>query len=155
MSAVYVIDRIAVTHYVAFEVPGRSQLLIQQEVTGTRRRTVDTVIGTHDGIRSALSQSRLECIQIGVVEVLVAYLCVEVMSRRFRAAVDGEVLRSGHRFEVMRIIPLHSLDERNPHPRGQVGIFTIGLLPAPPPGIAKDVNVRRPEGQAIVAAMII
>ena len=49
---------------------------------------------------------------------------------------------------------MHPGHESDAHAAGQEGIFAIGLLAAAPAGIAKDVDVWRPEGEAIEDAVI-
>ena len=46
------------------------------------------------------------------------------------------------------IVALHPRNERDAHPARQERVFPVGLLPASPPRIAKDIDVRRPEREA-------
>src|SRR5437660_5425974 len=62
--------------------------------------------------------------------------------------------RSDH-FEIFRIVSLQAFDEFNSEPCCQIRIFTIGFLSAAPTRIAKDVDVRAPEGQALITRMLI
>ena len=50
--------------------------------------------------------------------------------------------------EIVRIVSLHAGDEGDGHAAGEEGIFAVGLLAASPAGIAKDVDVGRPEGES-------
>ena len=59
------------------------------------------------------------------------------------------VLGRGDDAVIMRIVALHAGDKGHAHARGQERIFAVGLLAAAPAGIAKDVDVRRPEIQAL------
>ncbi len=62
--------------------------------------------------------------------------------------MDREVLGRrdhGRKFGVGSLHPGH---ERHCHAAGQIGILSVGLLPAAPAGIAEDVDVRRPGVQA-------
>ena len=48
----------------------------------------------------------------------------------------------------MRIVALHPLYEFDAHATGEIRIFPVRFLPSSPAGIAKDIDVRRPEVQA-------
>src|SRR5437667_12883761 len=65
------------------------------------------------------------------------------------------MLRRSDHFEVFWIASLQAFDEFDSEPCGQIRIFAIGFLAAAPTRIAKDVNVRAPEGQALVTRMLI
>ena len=72
----------------------------------------------------------------------------------FRPAVDRVVLGRGDRLEVFGIVALHAGDEGHAQLGGEKGIFAVGFLPAPPAGIAKDVDVGRPEIEAEEDAVV-
>ena len=46
---------------------------------------------------------------------------------------------------------MQSTDYGQSHARCQVGVFTVGLLSASPAGVTEDVDVGRPEREALVA----
>src|ERR1700754_3129017 len=93
--------------------------------------------------------------QEGGFEIVGRHVDVEAMPSGFRAAVHGEVFRRGDGPRMRRVRPLDALDEAYRHASGQVGVFAVGLLTASPARIAKDVHVRRPDGQPFVAWMIV
>src|SRR5882724_6999233 len=70
------------------------------------------------------------------------------MARRLRAAVNSEVFRGGDRFEILWIAALQTGDEGDAHARSQIRIFAISFLAAAPTGIAKNIDVGRPDGKA-------
>src|SRR5438477_3727386 len=76
------------------------------------------------------------------------------MAKRLGAAVYGEMLRSRDGLEMVRIAALHPLYKRHSHARRQIGVFPVRLLPATPAGIAENVDIRRPEGEPVIAAVI-
>ena len=76
---------------------------------------------------------------------------VEDVAIVLRAAVHGEVLGRGVDLAVLRIVTLHRLHERDTHSRGEERIFAVGFLAAAPAGVAENVDVGRPEGEALVA----
>src|SRR5690606_41714625 len=80
---------------------------------------------------------------------------VEVMTIRFRAAMNRIVLRRGIDLPVPRVITLKSLHERDPHARREERILAVRLLTTSPARIAKDIDVGRPEGQALIAIALL
>src|ERR1039458_9972758 len=72
------------------------------------------------------------------------------MPLRLRAAVHGEVLRRGNHPEVVGIVSLQTLHEGDAQTAGEERVLSVSLLPASPARIAKDVDVRRPDGQSVV-----
>ncbi len=76
---------------------------------------------------------------------MLAYLYVHPVALGLRTAVHGVVLGSGDDAVVMRIVALHAGDKGHAHARGQKRVFAVGLLAAAPAGIAKDIDVGRPE----------
>ena len=70
------------------------------------------------------------------------------------AAVHGEVLRGRDHLQVAGVVSLQALHELDAHARGEVRILAVGFLAAPPSRVAEDVDVRRPEGQALIAAAL-
>ena len=97
----------------------------------------------------ALSDGGAEGGQVGVEFVVLADGDVGDMAGGLGAAVDGEVLGGGDDAVVARIVALHAGDEGYAHAGGEKGIFAVGLLAAAPAGIAKDVDVGRPEVEAL------
>src|ERR1017187_9333511 len=66
------------------------------------------------------------------------------MGSHIRSTVNGEVFGRGNRFEIMGGVALHSPDECCSHLSRQKGVFSVSFLPASPPRIAKNINIRRP-----------
>src|SRR6185437_16761152 len=54
------------------------------------------------------------------------------------------------RFEVVRIGALQAGDERDAETRGEERVFAISLLAASPAWVAKDIDVRGPNGEAAI-----
>ena len=54
---------------------------------------------------------------VGVIEILLARMNIEVMTIRFGSAVHGEVLRSRVDLAILRIVALQPLHERDAHAR--------------------------------------
>src|SRR5919199_4347460 len=76
------------------------------------------------------------------------------MALRLRAGVHGVVLRRRNHLEILRVVALHAADELDAEARGEVRVFAVGLLAAPPARVAEDVDVRRPEGEAVEARAV-
>src|SRR5262249_2443617 len=73
---------------------------------------------------------------------------------RLRTAVDREVFWRRDYFEITGIVPLQSLDEGDAEARGKIGIFAVGFLAAAPARVAKDVDIRAPEGKPFVTGVL-
>jgi hypothetical protein len=68
--------------------------------------------------------------------------------------VHGEVLACGYGAQVVGIVALYAVDEGNSQSGGQERVFAVGFLAAAPAGIAKDVDVGRPEGESIEDSVV-
>src|SRR5436190_1811493 len=140
-------NRIAVRDYISLEMPGPTQRMLQQELIRAGRLTIDCVVGAHDGIGMAFDNRSAKCWRVRVQLVMLADVNVGKVTRGFRPAVNSEMLRCGDNSKVVRIVSLHSGDERHSQAPAQEGIFSIGLLPAAPAWVAKDIDIRGPEIQ--------
>ena len=126
------------------EAPLIAQALLQEVGAGAAGDAVDRVVDAHDGTGLRFHDRRLERVQVGVDQVVLADRGVEGMAQRLGTAVHGEVLGRGDGLQVARIAALHACDEGYGQPAGQVRVFAVGLLTAPPAGVPEDVDVRRP-----------
>src|SRR5438445_41290 len=140
-------DRIAIRDYVSLEMPGPAQCVLQKELIRAGRLTINCVVGAHDGIGMAFDNRRAKCGSIRVQFVMLADVDVSEVTRGLRPAVNGEMLRRRDNSKVVRIVSLHSGDERYSQPPAQERIFSIRLLSAAPARIAEDIDVGRPEIQ--------
>ncbi len=143
-----VADGPAIGDDVTIEAPLPPQDFLQQSRAGAGRLAIDAVIGPHDRDRLSLPYASLKGGQIRIVQVPLADPGVEVVAVVFRPAVDGVMFGRGHQLEVVRIVPLEPFDKGHPHAGGQIGVLAVSLLATPPAGIAEDVDIRRPEGEA-------
>lgn len=98
------------------------------------------------------------------MKFFVRYLCIEGVSREiapFLEIVSGVVLAAGGEHQGQRavivasdgrlLLALESLDVLDSVVSGDQGILAGGLLTAAPPGVAEDVDIGSPEGQASLA----
>ncbi len=93
--------------------------------------------------------------EIGVFQVVIGNVDVDAVARGLGSTVHGEVLGRGYQLEVFGIVALQAFDEFDAHACGEERIFAEGLHAAAPARIAKDIDVRRPEGEAGEAAAIV
>src|SRR5580700_8780466 len=77
------------------------------------------------------------------------------MAAYLGSAVHRKVFRSGDHAIVARVVTLQAADNVAGHGRGEEWILPERLLPSPPPRIAKDVDVGRPECQPKVDAVYV
>ncbi len=70
VASVHVGDSGAIAHDVAVEVPCVSQVVPKQHVAGAGGRTINGVVGAHDGLRMRLGNCSTERRQIGVFQVV-------------------------------------------------------------------------------------
>jgi len=82
---------------------------------------------------------------VGVEHVVLAHIHVGEVPRRLRAVVHGIVLGRRDHAVVLRVFALHAGHKGHTQPRGQKRVLAGGLLSASSTGIAKDVDVGRPE----------
>ena len=146
-------DGPAIGNDVALEAPLAAQR-VQQKMIRACRLTMHGVVRAHDGIRVALHDRGAKCGGIRVGKIVRRNGHVEAMTQGFRAAVNGKMLGGGNRFQILGIVALQPGDESYANATGEKRIFSVSLLSASPARIAKDVDVRRPEGQAEIAAGI-
>ncbi|EGY01296.1 hypothetical protein AZA_88790 [Nitrospirillum viridazoti Y2] len=154
VAALDVGDGVAVGHDIPLEAPALAQLIVQQEVAGAGRLSVHAVVGAHDRGHLARRHQLAEGRQVGVLHVMPAGGHVHLMARRLRPAVHGVVLGGGDHPVIFGIIALHALDEGGSQLAGQVRVLAIGFLPPAPAWVAEDVDVGRPEIQALVDAVL-
>jgi len=152
--AVEIVDRPAVGNDITIEFPGLPQRLVQQIVVRASRRSIHAVVRAHNGVGLCIHHRHTKRRQVRVFHIVRRRIDVRSMPRRFRPAVYGIVFRRGNCLKDFRIVALQPLDESNAHLPRQVGIFAIRLLSASPAWIAKDIDVRRPEVQSTIDAVI-
>ena len=146
-------DRPAVRDHVrvgargAAKAPLLAEDLLQEGRAGAARLAVGAVIGAHHRHRPALAHAGLKVGQVGQAQVALAGDGIKGVPVGLGAAVHGIVLGRGHQFQVPVIVALEPLDKGHAHPRREVGALAIGLHPAPPARVPKNVDVGCPKGQ--------
>ena len=146
-------DGAAVGHDVAGELPFSAQDALQQVGMGAAGLAVHAVVRAHHALHARLGDQRLEGGQVGFPQVLHADFGVEFVAEGLRAAVDGEMLGAGGGFQE-RPVPLQPPDEGRPHRGGEERVLPVGFLPPPPAGVAENIHVGGPVGQAAVDAVV-
>ena len=138
-----------------WKVPVAAEDVAEEHFAGAGGHVVDCVVGAHEGVGVALDDGGAEGGEIGVPQIVRGGIDVGLVARGFGSAVDGVVLGGGDGAEVFRVVALDALDEGGAEAGGEEGIFAVGFLAAAPAGIAKDVDVGRPDGEAVVAVVIV
>jgi hypothetical protein len=150
----HVVDRVAVGDDEPLEAPIAAQGLVQQQRRGACREAVDGVVCAHHRPRSTLDHRLTEGWQVGGLQVLRRHVDVEPVAAGLGPGMDREVLGRGDGAGVFGIRSLDPAHEGCGQRPGQVRVLAIGLLPSAPAGVTIDVDVRRPQGQALIAAWI-
>src|SRR5579863_8186649 len=93
--------------------------------------------------------------QVRIPEIVRGGIDVGLVARGLGTAVDRVMLGRGDRTKVFRVVTLNAFDKGGAEPTSQERIFPVGFLAASPARIAKDVDVGRPDGESVVAIVII
>ena len=101
-----------------------------------------------------LGHRRAKRRQVGLFEIVRARINIESMAQRLGPRVHSEMFARRNRAQMIQIVALHAADKRYSHAPGQERVLAVSLLTASPPRVAKDIDVGRPERQAIKDAVI-
>ena len=88
--------------------------------------------------------------QIGLAQIALIDHSIECMARRLGPAVNRELFGRDNGLQILRIVTLHPFDEGDCKAAREKRIFAISFHAAPPARVAKEIDVRSPEGQALV-----
>jgi len=143
-------QRPAVGDHMAREFPLPAQDIAQQEVARAARLAPHAVVGAHDRLHPGLAHQFLERRQIRVPQVVRGHRRVEGVPLGFRPRVHREMFGASRRFEVPRIVALQTAHERRAEHTREHRVLAPRFLSASPARVAEDIDVRRPEGQALV-----
>lgn len=78
-----------------------------------------------------------------------AHLGVKFVANGLRAAVHSIVLRARRDLQIFPVT-LQALDVRHAELRREVRVFAVRLLPSAPARVAEQVDIRRPEREALI-----
>ena len=134
----------------ALELPPSAQNVCEQQLARAAGFSAQAVVGAHDRLDLRPPHQPLERRQVGVPQIVRAHRRIERVPFRLRTRVHREMLRAGCRLEVSRVIALQAAHEGRAEHGRQLRVLAPRLLPAPPPRVAVDVDVGRPERQALV-----
>ena len=151
MALVDVVDGAAVRHDVAREAPLASQDVLEQDIAPARGAPVHAVVGAHQRVGVAFPDAGGEVRQIALAQIALADDGVEGVARGLGPRVHGEMLHGRDRLQVFRVIALHPTDELHGEPAGEERVLPVCLLAAAPARIAEQIDVRRPEGESLIA----
>ena len=141
-------DRPAVRNKMSLKAPVAAKLF-HQHVACAAGLTVCTVIRAHYRLYPGFLYKGLERGEIGLFEILLGGNGVEAVTQSLRAAVHRKVLGTGCRAQGLALA-LKASDKGFAEPGGQVGVFAVGLMAAPPSGITEDIDIRGPHVQSVV-----
>ena len=157
-----VVDGVAVADHQSGEAPLLAQNLPEQAGVAAAGLAVDAVVGAHHLADVGLLHQVAEGGQIGFPEVAGGDVVdVDAVAAPLGAAVHGVVLGTGEGLVVaagLRLSrnmhgvlgeALETADDGLPHAAGQVRVLAVGLLTTAPAGVAEDVDVGGPDGDAL------
>ena len=94
MVFVEIRNRAAVTDNVTLKSPLFSQNILQKCLASAAGLAICPVIGAHHGFYLRFLHTCLECRQIGFIQILLRYDCVELMSNALRSGMHRKMLRA-------------------------------------------------------------
>src|SRR5579875_532055 len=92
--------------------------------------------------------------QVSILQIVWRDIDVHPVARRLRTAINRVVLGGGYHFQILRNVALKTSDKGYAQLSGQVRILTISFLPTPPTGITHQVDIRRPESEPKIDAVV-
>jgi hypothetical protein len=153
---------VAVGRDVPVQPPAPPERLGEQVGAGARRHAVDPRVGAHEaaglGVHDAAPERRVE--RVG--QVLRRHPGHEVVPRHavpvlqvVRRGVLAARRRLQRRGDARRRATLQAAHEGDGVLAGRGRVLAGGLLPPPPPRVAEDVHVRRPDGEPLRLAQVV
>ncbi len=155
MPEVDVVDGAAIRYDVTREMPFTAEDVLEKGLAAAGRLSGYAIVRAHHRVGAALADTGLEVGEIALAQIPLAHDGVERMAVCLRPAVHGVMLHRGNRLEVFRVVALEAANERQRDAPGQKRVFAVRLLSAAPPGIAKEIDVRRPDGESLIAIVLI
>ena len=142
-------NRPAVGDKVSLKAPLAAQNFADEQVTAAARLAERAVVCAHHGLHFALFHSSFKRGQIRLPQILPAHLGVKFVANGLRAAVHSIVLRARRDLQIFPVT-LQALDVRHAEPRREVRVFAVRLLPSAPARVTEQVDIRRPEREALI-----
>ena len=144
-------DGPAVRHHKAFVAPFLAEDVLHQVLGSGAGNATETVVGGHHFLHAGLGYQVLEGGQVGFTEVTLRNLGVEAVTVALQTGVHGIVLGAGVGLEHVGIgVSLQAADHGHAQLTGEVRVFTVGLHAPAPARVAENVDVRSPEGKALI-----
>ena len=149
--AVEVVDGAAVGGDDALVAPFTPEDLVDELVGSAAGNAAEAVVGRHHFLDIGLDHQVLEGREVGLAEVAFGNDGVIAVAVPFRAGVDGVVLRAGVGLQDRGIRrSLQAADDGHAQLARQVRILAVGFHAPSPARVAEDVDVRGPEGDALI-----
>src|SRR5450631_2538308 len=149
VAAVDVYHGAAIGNDVPFKVPFTAELILEQELVCTSRLAVYAVVGAHDGARLGFGYGGAKRGQIGIDFIVFVNVHVGRVAGGFRPAMYRVMFGRGYGAIIPGIVTLHTGYIGYAQARRKKWIFAVCLLSAAPTRITEDVDVWRPEIQAL------
>jgi len=102
----------------------------------------------------SVDDERPEGGQIGVFKIVRRDDGVKGMTLGLGPAVNGEVFGGGDGLEVFGVRTLQAAGKGKSDLTGEERIFSVGLLTAAPSRVAIDVDIGRPQSEAVIDNMV-
>ena len=135
----------------ALVTPLAAQDLVDELVRGAAGYAAEAVVSSHHFLDVRLDHQVLESRKVGLAEVALGDDGVIAVAVPFRAGVDGIVLRAGMGLQDRGIgRALQAADHGHAQLAGQVRVLAVGFHSASPARVAEQVDVRGPEGNALI-----
>ncbi len=149
-AGIEVVDGTAVRYYQSLESPLVAQDIGKQTVAAAAGLAFICVVCAHNLLYVSLGNKSLECGQIGLPEVTLAYAYIKAVTVCLQTAVNGVVLGAGMCLVILGVVTLHTFYKSGTHLTCQIRVLTAGLLTASPTRITEDVDVGAPERESLM-----
>ena len=149
-TGIEVVDGTAVRYNQSLESPLVAQDIGQQTVTAAAGLALIAVVCAHNLLNVSLGYQSLECRQVGLPQVTLAYAYIEAVTVSLQTAVNGIVLGAGVCFVVLGVVALHTFYKSGSHLTCQVRVLTAGLLAASPARVTEYIDVGAPERESLM-----
>ena len=122
--------------------------LIHKITACTGRLSVDSVVCAHDSFDLCLFHKALKRRKISFVQILFADACVEAVACLLGSAVRSKMLCAGGCQQSI-FFALYTVDVLYAKLCRKIRVFAVGLLSPSPAWVTEDVDVGRPDGDAL------
>ena len=148
-----ILNRPAVRSIISAESPFPPQDLLDQRFAAATWLAVHTVIRTHDALDAPLLHAFLKRVKVCFPQIFWRHNGVEFMPELLRSAVNRKMLCACRRLQVFSVA-LNAPDKTHAKTPGQIRIFPIGFLSTTPATITENIDIRRPQCEALINIIV-